>query len=343
MKLAPAVFAVEDTSAQISWRGGVADVSGLTPGATARVRIDALDRDIEVTALLAPPGRELSRIATINDVHVGQDRFGIFGNMHEPAADVPHSVRCLQSALRDALAWGAQLLVVKGDITERSRPAEWEQVGAVLGHSPVPIAVVPGNHEVKRSRPADAQPALARQGLHLVHGVEAIDIPGLRVLLVDTTIINEHHGRVAHLQDVITTRAARAPGTVLVAMHHNLQRFRWPTYWPPGIPGPESHAFLRALRAANPRSLVSTGHTHRHRRHDWDGVTWTEVGSTKDYPGTWTGYVAHEGGIRQVVRRVSDPSVLPWLDETRKAYLRIWGRYSPGRLADRCFTVTWPS
>jgi hypothetical protein len=206
----------------------------------------------------------------------------------------------------------------------------------------VPIAVVPGNHEVTRRRPTDAQPALARQGLHLVHGVEAIDVPGLRVLLVDTTITDEHHGRVGHLQDVIVRRAARAPGTVLVAMHHNLQRYRWPTFWPPGIPGPESRAFLRALHAANPRSLVTTGHTHRHRRHDWEGVTWTEVGSTKDYPGTWTGYVAHEGGIRQVVRRVSDPSVLPWLDETSKAYLHVWSHWSPGTLDDRCFTVTWP-
>jgi predicted phosphodiesterase len=340
----PSVFAVEDTSAQVSWRGGVIDVSGLTPATTARVHVDldGTGADVAITTLAPPPGRELTRIATVNDVHIGQGRFGLFDSMHEPPNEVPHAVRCLQSAVRDALAWGAQLIVVKGDLTERSRPAEWELVGEVLGHLPVPIAVVPGNHEVSRSRPTDAQPALARQGLHLVHGVEVIDLPGLRLILVDSTLTDHRHGRIGHLQDVIVRRAARAPGTVLVAMHHNLQRTPRPRYWPPGIPAPESRQFLRALRAANPRSLVTTGHTHRHRRHDWDGVTWTEIGSTKDFPGTWAGYVAHAGGIRQVVRRVSDPSVLPWLDATRKAYLRVWGHWSPGKLDDRCFTIAWP-
>jgi hypothetical protein len=42
----------------------------------------------------------------------------------------------------------------------------------------------------------------------------------------------------------------------------------------------------------------------------------TEVGSPKDYPGTWAGYVVHEGGIRQVVRRVAAPEVIRWTEST---------------------------
>jgi hypothetical protein len=72
-----------------------------------------------------------------------------------------------------------------------------------------------------------------------------------------------------------------------------------------------------------------------------DPVPWSEVGSTKDFPGGWAGYAVHEGGVRQVVRRVSAPDVLPRLEHTRRAALGVWQHWSPGRLTDRCFTIPW--
>jgi predicted phosphodiesterase len=342
------VFAVEDTAVQVRWRRGrdglpgVHEFRGLEPGRRHLLRVPELGgAPLLARTLPAPPGAELARFATINDVHVGCTYFGLRGRMQEPPADVPHAVRCLRSAVADALVWGAELLVVKGDLTHKCRLGEFAAVGEVLGAVPVPVAVVPGNHEVKPGRPAEPQPGLARHGLHLVHGVEVVDLRGVRVVLADTTIFDRDHGRIAHVAADIVRRAARAPGAVVVGLHHNLQRHRLTTIWPPGVPGPEADAFLRALHAANPRALVATGHTHRHRRDVREGVTVVEVGSTKDYPGTWTGYVAYEGGLRQVVRKVSDPSVLPWNEHTRWAVGGIWGLYSPGRLADRCFTVTW--
>jgi hypothetical protein len=113
------------------------------------------------------------------------------------------------------------------------------------------------------------------------------------------------------------------------------------TFWPPGIPGPESDRFLRQVAAANPSTLVATGHTHRHRRHVRHGLTVAEVGSPKDYPGTWTGYAIHEGGIRQVTRRVSDPAAMRWTDSTRVSYYGLWGRWSVGTIDQRCFTLSW--
>ena len=287
------------------------------------------------------PGRELCRVATVNDVHIGHRVFGVFGGMHEPPAAVPHAERCLRSAVQDALQWGAQLLIVKGDLTHHSRPGEWAVIGDVLADLPVPVVIVQGNHEVKPARPTEALAGLRRHGLHLVEDLEVVDLPGLRVIAADTTIDGQHHGQLAPVQDAVAGAAAGADGAVLVCLHHNLQRHQLPTFWPPGVPGAESRAFLRALRAANPRCLVVTGHTHRHRRHVWEGVTWSEVGSTKDYPGTWAGYVAHERGIRQVVHHVSDPSVQAWLSHTRWAAGGIWGLWSPGRLGDRCFSITW--
>ena len=342
------MFAVEDTAVQVRWRRGrdgqpgVRDFTGLAPGRRHVLRVPELGgARLLARTMPAPPGAELSRFATINDVHVGCTYFGFRHGMEEPPAEVPHAVRCLRSAVDDAIAWGAELIVVKGDLTHKSRPGEFAAVGEVLGGLAVPVAVVPGNHEVKSARPAEPQPGLARHGLHLVHGVEVIDLRGVRVVLADTTIPDRDHGRIAHVAGDIVRRAARAPGAVVVGLHHNLQRHRLPTLGPPGVPGPEADAFLRALHAANPRCLVATGHTHRHRRDVREGLTVVEVGSTKDYPGTWTGYVAYERGLRQVVRKVSDPSVLPWTEHTRWAVGGIWGLYSPGRLSERCFTVTW--
>ena len=126
-------------------------------------------------------------------------------------------------------------------------------------------------------------------------------------------------------------------------MHHYAQRLPFATFWPPGIPSGEAQAFMTAVADANPATFFSSGHTHRHRRRHVGPLVWTEVGSPKDYPGTWAGYVVHEGGIRQVVRRVADPGLLPWLDYSAHAGAHVWGRWSPGLLHHRCFTHPWPA
>ena len=72
-------------------------------------------------------------------------------------------------------------------------------------------------------------------------------------------------------------------------------------------------------------------------------VVVTETGSPKDHPGTWTGYVVHEGGIRQVVRRVARPDVIRWTERSRRAAGGAWGVWSPGRLTDRCWDLPWPT
>jgi 3',5'-cyclic AMP phosphodiesterase CpdA len=342
------VFAVEPDAVQVTWRRdsegrpGVRLFTGLEPSTRHRLHVDELGVDVEATTSAPPPGEELFRFATISDTHIGCTYFGFLGRMHEPPAPEPHAVRCLRAAVRGALAWGARLIVVKGDITHRSGLEEWTAVGQELSGLPVPVAVVPGNHDVHDRRTVDPQPGLAGHGLHLVHGVEVMDVPGARLVLADTAIPSANRGRIAGLQAEITRRCARAAGAVVIALHHHIEHHALPTYLPRGIPAAEGGAFLAAVAAANPRAFVTTGHSHRYRLHRRDPVPWSEVGSTKDFPGGWAGYVVHEGGIRQVVRRVSDPTVLPWLEHTRRAALGAWQHWSPGRLDDRCFTVPFP-
>ena len=87
----------------------------------------------------------------------------------------------------------------------------------------------------------------------------------------------------------------------------------------------------------------AAGHTHRHRvRRTAAGVPSIEVGCVKDFPGTWAEYRVHEGGIEQVVHRVSTPAALSWSERCRHLY-RDFGvdyeAYALGSLEDRCFLI----
>src|SRR3954471_7587305 len=133
------VFAVEDTTAQVCWvslpagkvvlcAGGIEApvdsdggpgavvIDGLSPA--SRHRLTADGRTIATFETLAPPaGRELCRFATVTDLHLGTKTFGAIWPMkerHPPGGEL-HPLRCARAALREALEWGAEAVVVKGD------------------------------------------------------------------------------------------------------------------------------------------------------------------------------------------------------------------------------------
>jgi 3',5'-cyclic-AMP phosphodiesterase len=167
------------------------------------------------------------------------------------------------------------------------------------------------------------------------------DVPGARIVVADTTRPEHDPGSFRLVGPAILEAAAGTTAQVVVLVHHQIQPLPLPTHWPPGVLAPGGQRFLRALAEANPRAVLSSGHTHRHRARRAGPVLVTEVGSPKDHPGTWAGYIVHDEGIRQVVRRVADPSVLRWTEDTKRALFGIWGRWSPGRLDDRCVQVAW--
>ena len=165
----------------------------------------------------------------------------------------------------------------------------------------------------------------------------------MNLVLVDTTKPAQHRGAVHHVQDAVIDLLRSSPLPAFLALHHHGERHAVPLFLPRGIPHHEIDAFLDAVRWARPATMVSSGHTHRHRRREVGTVVVTEVGSTKDFPGTWAGYVVHEGGIRQVVRRVAEPDLLRWTDRSARAAFGAWGLWSPGLRSHRCFSHTWPA
>lgn len=366
----PAVFAVEDTTAQVTWgrldrwpvrvsagdaevlvgdggAPGAALLTGLPPDTTLDLLVEGEGGHRELAGrfrtLSPPPGRELFRMATVNDVHLGDPHFGHMPTVpHPPDGEEPPPERCLRAAMAELAEWGAQLVVAKGDITDHGSPEEWALAAGLLSAPGIRVEAVPGNHDVG-AEATDGTGVLAEAGISMHAGPPwAADLPGIRLVTVDTTVagrnsgtITEHAGEVARLVD-------EGGGPALVAMHHHPQRRPLPTHPPRGIPGTEAVPFLDGLAGANPATMVVTGHSHRHRRHRWGPLTVAEVGSPQDYPGTWAGYVVHEGGIRQVVRRVAAPEAIAWNESTRGCFFGLWGRWSPGTLDQRCFTVTWP-
>lgn len=328
---------------------GALSVEGLRPGHPYRVRLiprhgDPLDLG-EVHTLSPPPGELLARFATVSDCHLGEERLGLLRTLRDPRplpeGLEPYALRTARAALREAVAWGAGLLVAKGDLTAEARREEARLAGLLLAEH-LPAVAVLGNHDVRGE--ADLIDALGEVGVRVFRRPGCVDLPGLRLVLAHSPVPGRHGGRLAE-GDIrqILELAGETDSAVALVMHHPLRPHRLQVHWPPALDYRDSARLAVELPAANPHCVVLAGHSHRNRFYRLGDLPVAEVGSTKDYPGCWAGYALHAGGIRQVVRRVADPAAMAWTESTRVAAGGLWSRWSPGRLADRCWTLSWAS
>ncbi len=299
-----------------------------------------------ITTLNRPAGRLIATVATISDLHVGQRRNGRLPRVHVLAETGPvdhhagHSMACLRAAVTEINEWNPDLVLVKGDIAHTNIAEEYDLAFGALGQLTVPLLATAGNHDGGDYQGANFTAEADRLG-HTTPQVHIHDLGSWRIVVADTVIAGKRHGTLTNTGEAILQACREWHGPCLVALHHQLMRRPIPHYVPTGIPSAEAEPFLRRLLAVNPRVLVTSGHTHRHRARHHGSVVVTEVGSTKDYPGTWAGYELYEGGVIQTVRRIADPEALMWNERTRQSALGIWGWWAPGTLADRCFTHSW--
>ena len=364
------VFAVEDTVAQFTWRGlpdgplslvvhhgggtetieigeagtpGAADVDGFTPGSATNVDVHVGGRRVTrrvVTTLDSLDGPPLAKIATISDLHLGEEGFGLIRRLREPKGVEPYALRCAKAAVREAQAWGAELLVIKGDITELGMPGEWELFDELLADIHIPILAIPGNHDTFAKRGSlDATTELQRRSL-FPEPVHTTGVGGATIVMADSTVAGHSFGRLGRWTDQLAD-AVDGDQPALLFTHHHLETRTYPWFWPLGVQKFDTGDLLRTLFEANADLVISSGHTHRNRARRHATGLITEVSATKDYPGVWAGYTIHPSGVRQVVRRVADPTCVAWNDRTHAVVGGIWGRWSPGRLADRSLTHEW--
>jgi 3',5'-cyclic AMP phosphodiesterase CpdA len=292
------------------------------------------------TDVTPPPGRELYRFATVNDVHIGETAFGRPFPYREADDVEPYPARCLRAALTEAKAWGAQRIIAKGDLTDWGSEEEFEWFAAIVRGAGVEMTAILGNHDI-RTENVRGDEILARRGIDISPAARALDVPGLRIITLPS-VVGWHKG---HWSDddrervVQWARASDRP--VFVATHHYPQRLNFAYEHPPGIPVRNARPLLDALDEAAPRSIVACGHTHRHHRRHYKSLLITEIGSTKDWPGVWAGYRVFEGGIIQTVHQVQEPSARAWIDRTASTLFGVWRYWSPGLRSHRNWSWEW--
>lgn len=260
--------------------------------------------------------------------------------MHEPDDVEPYPSRCFRAAVAEAKAWGARRFVFKGDLTDHGYAEEFAWFAALVRQSGADADMILGNHDI-RTEEVDGVAELRRHGLRVAATATAVDLPGLRIILLPSA--RGYHGGHWDHADAAIELAREASGPVFVATHHYPHRFPVKLKMPSGVAHAEATPFLDALDRVAPGSLIACGHTHRHHRRHYKSLLITEIGSPKDFPGVWAGYVVYEGGITQTVHKIAEPSAREWLDRTGNVLFGGWRLWSPGMPTHRNWTWAWPN
>lgn len=308
-------------------------------------RIDGLepdsDHDVDGFSFRTLPerGELLTTFATVNDVHFGEVECGRMDGadvgpvLRVAPGEPPYPEVMNRSAVEEILAADPAAVVVKGDLTADGLD---EQVDAFLDtYAPLAdrLTWVRGNHESFHGLRRGAVPT------------QLVDLPGARLAVLDTSVEGSPQGWVTAEQlEWLDTVAAEADRPVVVMGHHHP--------WDPGAAErpddyfgihPDASERLVEVVARRPRVVAYlAGHTHRNRVRRFAAtgpVPWVEVASVKDFPGAWAEYRVHEGGIVQVVRRISAPDALRWTERTRDMFHGLYAEYAFGALGDRCFAI----
>jgi Icc protein len=296
---------------------------------------------VNFRTLRRPEGALLSTFVTVNDLHFGETECGrVDGRDDGPIVRVepgsePYPELMNRSAVDEIAAVDPVAVIVKGDLTSDGTDAELASFASTYARFGDALHVTRGNHD-------------AYQGQLVYDGDQWIDLPGISIALLDTVMPTATPGdlrpeQLEWLDDRVGTASSQP---VLLLGHHQ----QW-------VPGAEDANACEALFGLQPRASdalddlcarhrhvlgYAAGHTHRHRlRHMVrSGAASIEVGCVKDFPGTWAEYRVFEGGVMQVVHRVSAPDAMEWSNRCRWLY-RDFGvhyeSYALGRLGDRCF------
>ena len=132
----------------------------------------------------------------MSDIHVGLEDFGILGRLTD--VEQGQTMRSARAAIDEATAWGAQSLLIKGDITQDGKSDEWSAAPQIFKDldPTLDIVATAGNHDVKKCR--DLEPDVAIGSLTgSFDSVQVRSLPGAEILLVDTTVMERGHGKIS--------------------------------------------------------------------------------------------------------------------------------------------------
>jgi Icc protein len=318
--------------------------TGLDPATDYDLRVDGTPSSEYLPAtfrtLARPSGELLATIATTNDVHFGEKECGHLGPPHEDigpifrveAGEEPYPETMSRAAVSEIATLDPDVVIVKGDLTSRGTPQEYEAFLGAYSMLGARMRHVRGNHDAMQD------PQMAIEGAPY-----AIEVEGLTLAVLDTVIPGTDSGQVTadqiHWLDAL---GAETTGPVLVFGHHYVWDLdsadRNPHTF--GINPDDSEALAAVITRRENIAGYFAGHTHRNRIRRFARVRdmpLAEVACTKDYPGAWAEYCVYEGGYTQVVRRVTEPDAFAWAEKTRGMFAGVYRDYALGPLEHRCF------
>jgi 3',5'-cyclic AMP phosphodiesterase CpdA len=194
-------------------------------------------------------------LAQISDLHVttpGAPTDGLYRTPEHLARAVAHLI---------ALPRRPDAVVVTGDLVERGDPEEYERLVDLLWPLPMPVYVIPGNHDRRETLAC----AFADRGYLPRSGFlqYTIDEHPLRLVALDTHVPGKAHGELCadRLAWVDARLRERPDQPTVVMLHHPPFRTGLPAMDAMGLRGGDE---LAAIVARHPQvERVIGGHLHR--------------------------------------------------------------------------------
>jgi len=301
----------------------------------------------EFRTLATPPGELLCTVATVSDLHFGEEVCGLGPSGREAPVfrardqDPPYwhvMNHAIVGEINDA---AVDTVIIKGDVTGDGEADEFRAARECLDGLSMEWHGVLGNHD--RMQEGVDGLALLGQPDDLVRTVDA---KGVRLVLVDTVDAGRDGGHLpADRREALAERLGTDPSVpALVFAHHYTSSPAKRTKKAFGLSRPDSEDLLELLATHPSVGGFFAGHTHRNRMRRFaqtGSMPHVEVAATKDYPGAWAMYRVHEGGYTQEVRRCGEPGALRWSHKAKEMYFGLYKAYAIGPLDERCFSYRW--
>ena len=255
------------------------------------------------------------RIAQISDTHLSAEKPFFVGNFER-----------IGEALRAARP---DLVLTSGDISLSGKSRENDLSAARALHEAIglPVRFLPGNHDLGDSQDFAAHGAAVvtdeRRARYLAHfGADfwTLDVPGWRLLAINTQLLGSDLAAVADQEDAIV-EATASLGALALFLHMPLfdKTADEPAMTGRFVDPAPRRALLARLRSAPP-ALIASGHVHQYRgswsdgaRHVWAPSTGYVIPDRRQplYGLKQVGYVEHrlESDGRHESRLVQVPGM----------------------------------
>ncbi|MFO6420052.1 phosphodiesterase [Hylemonella sp. W303a] len=195
----------------------------------------------------------------LSDTHIREPGRLAYGRIDT----APYLAEAVASIAR--LPQAPDAVVVTGDLTDFGRAVEYEHLRALLAPLPMPVYLLPGNHDSREQMRTSFpdHPYLGKGGNHdfIQYSVPVGD---LQLIVLDTVVPGASEGRLcsARLQWLETELARHTSRPVVIALHH--PPFRTLIGHMDDIGLREGAEALEAIVARHPNvERVICGHLHR--------------------------------------------------------------------------------